>query len=232
MVKKPLQLLKQLYVPVATILLLALASHFIGEMKKIDPLTAAQNPRLTFQQNDSENDNKTLISEITKDEGFIANRVPVERNESVAHTALLFVGNSQAHAIMDKNPGDLVSSQWLQVFLDRAIPTNKDKIDVHLRSTPNLSMAELLMKVVRFGEQFKGHKLILVNSLVMDQFRFLSVRQALAAPDEITKNRIKLLLDESSEMKSAGMALKAFVDVDQATSEEKKEPTTAGAVEK
>jgi len=107
------------------------------------------------------------------------------------------MGNSQTLAIMDRKDGDMISAQWLQVLLARHGDPRQPLLDVHVKSLPNLTMGEFLVKLIADARYAHGGPSVVLGSLVLEEFRFLWIR------DEVRE-----LLD-GGEAKSALMELLA-----------------------
>ncbi len=104
------------YTPIVCLLALV-ALNFLSQQVSFDPLTAAQNSRLEFQTDQVTNQHNTLS--ITETQLAEAALTP-DFGANLAVSNILYVGNSQSMAIMDRLPGDLTTPQWLQILLLRA----------------------------------------------------------------------------------------------------------------
>ena len=164
-------LLKRCYTPIVCLLVLASLS-FLLQGTSFDPLTAAQNQRLEFQTDHLSSQNVALSAA----EAHLAEAVLTsDFGDNSKALRVLYVGNSQSMAIMDRLPGDLTSPQWLQVLLARQSMTDESQVDVRSGSLPNLTMAEFLVKLVAAGGQARPVNVFL-GSLVLEEWRGLSIR--------------------------------------------------------
>src|SRR5262245_47620847 len=104
------------FVPVATLLLVCGGGHWVATHMAADLLRGGQNVRLTFQDPAA-----AASAGLDGREVGLANAVLDRDRRPVTpgHTELLYLGNSQTLAIMDRKPGDLTAPQWLQVLLAR-----------------------------------------------------------------------------------------------------------------
>ena len=164
--------LARYYTPVVCLLTLALLSS-LSQRGVFDPVTAAQNRRIEFQTGDMacQDDN------LSADEVQLAEAVLTSDSEDNPEAwRLLYIGNSQSMAIMDRMPGDLTSPQWLQVLLARQPRTQEPHISVRVGSLPNLTMTELLVKLVAAGEDSPHGVDVVLLGLVLEEWRGLGIR--------------------------------------------------------
>ena len=163
------------YVPVVSVLLTLLVGNWLADTYAFDPMTAAQNQRIRFQKG---GDLSLAVSGLTAPEADLAEAVLEDKRANDSNRAeLLYVGNSQVLAIMDQRPGDIITPQWLQVLLARQNDrSGTPPIDVHLAAYPNITLTELLIKLVTAGEQLPRQADILLAAAVLEEFRGLGVR--------------------------------------------------------
>jgi hypothetical protein len=207
-----MQVARKLYVPVATALLVLLGGLWLGGTESIDPLTAAQNKRLQFQTGgDSTN---VASGELSPAEATLADAVlEKNRNPGDSTTHLLYVGNSQTLAIMDRQAGDLTAPQWLQVFLSRRAAKGKAPApEVVLGSLPNMTMTEVLIKLIAAGEQSPRRVDVLLFATVLEEFRGLGVREEVVRllDDPKVEGGLSALLTANPDLKSARTAVEPF----------------------
>jgi hypothetical protein len=197
---------------VTTALLVLLGGLWLGGTEKIDPLTAAQNKRLQFQTGgDSAN---VASGELSPTEATIAEAVlEKDRKFSDGTTRLLYVGNSQTLAIMDRQAGDLTAPQWLQIFLSRrAAGRTAPPANVILGSLPNMTMTEVLFKLIDAGEQSPRQVDVLLFATVLEEFRGLGVREEVGKllENPTVKARLSALIASNPDLKSARAAVEPF----------------------
>jgi len=183
-------LLGKLYVPLTTVLLFALGNHFVPSLA-FDPLTSAQNSRVSFQ---------AIV------EHFQA--LPVNRPDRLT---LLMSGNSQTHAIMDAQPEDRVTASWLSEFLN-ANPPNK-LFEVRLRSLPNLTMSELLILLVQSENDSAHRPDVIVAGIALDGLRWIEPREEYAtlARSRPLHENLQNLSKASPELPHAVQAVSAIL---------------------
>lgn len=63
------------------------------------------------------------------------------------HVQLLYLGNSQTLAIMDYQPSDLTTPQWLQVLTSRSQGSGPP-VDVRVGWPPNMTATEYSVRLV------------------------------------------------------------------------------------
>jgi len=204
-------LVHRLYVPAASILLVLIVGNWLAKAISFNPLTAAQNQRIRFQEGGESS--STPAGDLTPVEAALAESVlDKHRDPAVGKLQLLYIGNSQSIAIMDQQSGDLVSPQWLQVLLNRQTKVQAPLVDVQVGSLPNITATELLIKTVAVEEQGQQN-IILLGSAVLEEFRGLGVRDEIAALtlSPAIKARLTSLAANSSDMVNARKALEPFV---------------------
>ncbi|HKQ63019.1 MAG TPA: hypothetical protein VJS92_17135, partial [Candidatus Polarisedimenticolaceae bacterium] len=117
-------------------------------------------------------------STLDPDEAARADRMlEVDRPARPGARQLLYVGNSQSMAIMDAEPGDLTSPQWLQLLLDRSGPP---PVDVRIGSQPNLTQTESLVLLVAAVQQGRPPLDLFLGAQVLEEYRDLGVREEIA----------------------------------------------------
>lgn len=198
--------------PLATAGLLLLLGGALVSSVDIDPMKAAQNKRVSYEQDRADNQR---AAGITAEEAALADAVlrealsQQERPTPDSHPQLMYIGNSQTYLIMDRQPGDMSASQWLQLLLRREQAGSPIPVEVHLGSLPNLTMSELLIRVVAAGER-RGNRIGMVVAMgVLAEFRSVSVR-----PDVLRQSReqevvsaLRRLTDANPDLAAAKGAL-------------------------
>lgn len=210
--KDPGLAVRRAYVPAASILLVLLVGNWLAESYAFDPLMAAQNQRIRFQRGGDLSDG---ASGLTPAEAHLAEAVlDLDRPIASERTPLLYVGNSQLAAIMDQQPGDLVTPQWLQILLARQYARSPRPIDVNLASYPNITATELLIELIAAGEHAPRRADVLLAAAVLEEFRGLGVRDEVAAALESppAKAGLVTLLEANPDLPAARKALASFVD--------------------
>ncbi len=210
--------IRHLYVPVVSFVLLALIGHRVATSKAFDPLTAAQNQRIHFQTTDDAS--KIVPGDVTPAEASLAESVIetlTQKNYPASgdQTHLFYIGNSQTLAVMDAQPGDLTTPQWMQIFLARGKNNqSKPPVEVRLGSLPNLSIAEMLIRFVSAGEQTPRRADALLAAVVLEQFRTVGVREEVADAARSAEGRAALtsLVERNPELLAAHNALAPFID--------------------
>lgn len=186
--------------------------------KAFDPLTAAQNQRIHFQTIDDASN--IIPGDATPAEAALAESVIetlTQKNYPASgdQTHLFYIGNSQTLAVMDAQPGDLTTPQWMQIFLARGKNNqSKPPVEVRLGSLPNLSLAEMLIRFVSAGEQTPRRADVLLAAVVLEQFRTVGVREevANAARSAEGKTALTSLVNRSPDLPAARNALAPFID--------------------
>lgn len=203
------------YVPLVSVCLVLLLVHWLRPLG-LDPLVAAQNPRIRFQVGGESSTNPAGLNATELD--LAESVLRKNRTPDGKHTELLYVGNSQTIAIMDQAPGDMISPQWLQVLLARENEVasknhaSAKPIEVNLGSLPNITAPELLIQLVAAGERSPRQADILVCAVVLEEFRGLGVRDEVAkvaAMPEV-KMRIQSLLDQSRDLPTVQTSLQSL----------------------
>lgn len=196
--------LMRYYIPIVSLLGL-LFFGFLAQQAEFDPLAVAQNPRLQFQSAAS----NSSVNGLTIEETLLAQSVLTSTfTDNIWALRVLYVGNSQTMAIMDREPGDMTSPQWLQLFLARQAEEQASPIEVRLGSLPNMTMPEFVITLIAAGEQ-PGSVDVLVGSLVLEEWRGLGVREELAvkldAPQ--VQETLRHLVSVNSDLRYADIAI-------------------------
>jgi hypothetical protein len=163
-----------------------MVARSIDARLKIDLLTAAQNQRLTFETGDG-----GQISGLSLEEQQAVEEV-LNRHRAIPHdrTQVLFIGNSQTVALMDRAPGDLTTPQWLEVMLRRGNALGA----IRLGSLANLSMTEMAVQLLTFGEPNSATRQFdaVVLSLSLEEFRGVGIRQKMQDLSQSAEMRTSL----------------------------------------
>lgn len=171
-----------------------------------DPLTAAQNRRITFQTKGGGEGARAM--ELTPAESRLAELVlELPRSGRAGALQLLYVGNSQSMAIMDALPDDLTSPQWLQVLLARRAAAGGPEVDVQLGSLPNLAQVEALITLVSAVRA--GRVDMFLGAQVLEEFRGLSARDEIrrVAAEREVAGALRRLFEENGDLPAARRAL-------------------------
>lgn len=197
--------------PVLSSVLVVVFAHFLIGSVVFDPLLAAQNKRIRFQGG---GDSAAAAGNLATGEITLAEDV-MQKNRIIdpQQTQLMYIGNSQTIAIMDQNPGDLISPQWLQILLRRAKSDATPAVEVNIGSLPNLTMPELLIKIVAAREAHPRQADIVIASAVLEEFRGLGVRDEVARLVETPAVKLRLaeLLSQNPDLPSTHRALASLV---------------------
>lgn len=196
--------------PVVSVVLAVLIGNWLAKSYAFDPLTAAQNRRIRFQQGGD----LSSASYLTAEEARLAESVfDSTRATDNKHFGLLYVGNSQSLAIMDQQPGDIITPQWLQIFLARQHDATAQQFDVRLGSLPNITMTEVLIKLIAAGEKSPRQTNAMIGAVVLEEFRGLGVRQEVASElsAPAVKNELMALLENNSDLPAAHKALEPLL---------------------
>lgn len=221
------------YYTLIVCLLALVLLNLLSQRVFFDPLTAAQNPRLTFQTNDLVQDEGNTFA-VGETQLVEAVRNPTfEATPKSFH--LLYVGNSQSMAIMDRLPGDLIAAQWLQIFLARQSETTSVPVQVRLGSLPNLTMTEFLVRLVAAGEETSHPVDLLVAGIVLEEWRNVGMRDEVLSQAQLEKTESKLeqLVNQNSDLDFADTTLTSFLQADpsqQANRESSAEPRDSFAM--
>lgn len=205
-------LVRRTYVPAASMALVLLVGNWLADTYAFDPLTAAQNQRIRFQKG---GDLSSAASGLTAEEADLAEAVIEAKMTTGSDRArLLYAGNSQVLAIMDRRPGDIITPQWLQVLLARQYGLGAQRFDVRLAAFPNITLTELLIKLVAAGEQSPRQPDTLLAAAVLEEFRGLGVRDEIAAALEspIARTGLISLLDANTDLPAARKAIEPFIN--------------------
>lgn len=195
------------YVPIATVCLLLGFTHWFRGSAAFNPLEAAQNSRLRFQTGGESSSaqaglsaQEVALAERTLDKEFVADGKTTE---------LLYLGNSQTLSIMDPMPGDMITPQWLQVYLARKASPGARPFRVNLGSLPNLTMPEAMIKLVAAGESNPRQVDVLLLSAVLEEFRGLSIRDEIAevAKAPAVKSHLMSLANANSDLTTVHSSL-------------------------
>lgn len=205
-------LMPRIYVPVFSLLLTFFVGNWLADTYAFDPLTAAQNQRIRFQIG---GDLSSAAGGLTAEEADLAEAVIEGKMATASDRAeLLYAGNSQVLAIMDRRPGDIITPQWLQVLLARESGRGSQRINVRLAAFPNITLTELLIKLVAAGEQSPRQVDVLLAAAVLEEFRGLGVRDEIAAALDSPINRAGLIsiLDRNTDLPAARKAIAPFIN--------------------
>jgi hypothetical protein len=206
-VTKLWRLLEFCYVPLATVCLVLGFTHWFRGSETFNPLQAAQNSRLRFQTGGESSyadaglsPPEVALAEQTLDKDFVADG---------KHTELLYLGNSQTLSIMDPMPGDMITPQWLQVYLARNASPGARPFRVNLGSLPNLTMPEAMIKLVAAGESSPRQVDVVLLSAVLEEFRGLSIRDEIAAVAKTpaVKSHLMSLANANSDLTTVHSSL-------------------------
>lgn len=196
-----------LYVPVASVGLVLLFAYWLNGAVTFDPLTAAQNKRIRFQSGgeSSVRDENLTAAEATLAESMMHADRPVDGQRA----QLLYIGNSQTIAIMDQNPGDMISPQWLQILLARQESGKPPTIQISIGSLPNITMPELLIKMVAERARSPRARSVVIASAVLEEFRGLGVRDEVAnlADTPGVKARLATLVAQNTDLETVNSSL-------------------------
>lgn|GEM_PF-4536022 len=203
---------KRLYVPVVTLMLVLAAGYWLSRAAKVDPLTAAQNSRIKFKSGSDAASG--AINQLSSDEAAQAEAILVkDRRILDENLKILYVGNSQTLAIMDERPGDLTTPQWFQVLLSRQAKSEQDRATVILGSEPNMTMPEVLIKLVAAAEQSPRQCDVLLEAAVLEEYRGLGIREDMLRLVQSHGIKAKLfeILNANSDLPAAATSLGAVV---------------------
>lgn len=208
------------YVPVVSVLLALLVGNWLAKSYAVDPLMAAQNQRIRFQQGGE----LLPAGSLSAEEARLAEAVlDKDGTGDKQRTGLLYIGNSQSLAIMDQQPGDIITPQWLQILLARQTDLAARSIHVQLGSLPNITATESLIKLIAAGGQSPRQIDMLLAATVLEEFRGLGVRDEVAAALESSTAKADLvsLVQSNPDLTLARKALEPFINP------ESKHPTAA-----
>ncbi len=200
---------RRLYVPLAAVALAMIFGNYWALHQGFDPNVAGQNPRIRFQQG-----GENLGQAVSPREAALADAVvDTARPVLPGHVQLLYLGNSQTLAIMDYQPGDLTTPQWLQILL-ASNWGSAPPIDVRLGSLANMTPTEYLIRLVSAREADPKQVDMLLEMVVLEEFRDLSVRPEVAAQAQDPKVRqtVSDLVKENLDLPLAGEVLAQFLN--------------------
>ncbi|MGA9768323.1 MAG: hypothetical protein WBV94_04730 [Blastocatellia bacterium] len=199
------------YVPVVSVVLALVIGNWLAKSYAFDPLTAAQNQRIRFQQGGDLSSSNHLTAEESRLAESVLDSTALGATGANGnkHFGLLYVGNSQSLAIMDQQPGDIITPQWLQILLARQHDSTAQQFDVRLGSLPNITMTEVLIRLIVAGEQSPRQTNAMIAAVVLEEFRGLGVRREVAA--ELTapaaKDELIALVENNPDLHAARTAL-------------------------
>lgn len=183
--------LVRLYVPILTLVLLIgvgrriSSGHLPGETRPeinvLEPGSGPANLRA---------DQIQLVQDVMKP----------DRPVVAGHLQLLYLGNSQTMAIVDPEPGDLTSAQWLQLLLATSQKPRSRAVDVRQGSLPGMAMPEMFMSVLTYAERSPRQVDIAVLAISPEFFRKLGLRdevKQMAADPQVHTTLVSLLRNGS-----------------------------------
>jgi len=170
-----LRIVTRLYVPIVTLIIIALIGSWAEPWANFDPLTVAQNGRLKFQSGDEVLAAKETNRLSPAEARLAADVVREGLNRTGVGPRILFMGDSQTMAIMDRQPGDLTTPQWVQVILAREEADGHTPLLV-LGSLPNLSMPEFLVRLIAANDSPNERVNAVILCVTLRQWRGLVVR--------------------------------------------------------
>jgi hypothetical protein len=230
-------LFRRLYIPVVTALIVLVYGNWeAGRSSQFDANTAFQNPRLSFQKGaggvasgpDPYNLKLSAAEAEAADRGLDFFHAPIP-----GAGQLVYIGNSQTMAIMDRKPGDIVTAQWLQVLLNRQVPPPRRPIQLRQGSLPNLTPTEGLVRLAMAGEAAPSRIDAVLFCEVLEEFRGLSVRDEMLA--EVTpevRTALERFAAANPDLKEAGAAVHNAVPAPVAPGAEGEKLTVAQRLDK
>src|SRR6266853_4299921 len=179
-------LLKRLYVPVASLVFLILLGDWaVDKGVRSDPYAAA---------------NAAAQAQLA-----------AQREESGSADALqfLFLGNSQAFTIQDPRPGDLTTPQWMQILLSGDESASRPAVKIYMGSEPNLTMTEVIVRLLANSESTPRRADALILQLVLDGFRMHGVRGSVLneARDVPVRAALNNVLQQNKDLGYGAVAL-------------------------
>ena len=205
--------LRRLYVPATTaVLVLLLGSWLVQEAEPLVSLRpeqrteTAMNPELTPEE--------AKLAHAVIEPGF-ASRGGREQ--------ILFIGNSQTMAIPYGQPWDITTPQWFQVLLSRRAP---GAVDVHRGSLGGMSLAEVMVRGVAFGESVPKPAAVIV-AIHPDLINRLSIQDKVRkeAQQPVVAGKLESLAENNSNCALAAKTIAAILsrEQDSATGAEHKQ---------
>ncbi len=198
--------LARLYVPVLTVILVMAGGRWLShghlpgeavpELGVLEPGTGPANLNA---------DEIPLVQDVLKPARPV---VP-------GHLQLLYLGNSQTMVVVDQEPGDLTSAQWLQLFLARNQKPGMRPVDVRQGSLPGMAMPEMFMSVLSYAERSPRQVDVAVLAISPEFFRKLGLREEVKqmAADPQVHSRLVSLLSNGSEFPAAYNVLEPLLAV-------------------
>lgn len=122
---------------------------------------------------------------------------------------LLVLGDSQTFNIVDLQPGDLNSSQWLQVLLSRQRDPWQRRAQVRLGSLPGIDVVEALIETLAAAESVPRRGDVVILAVDPQELRHLGSREevrslARTAP---VQARLRNLVQQARDLPQAVAAL-------------------------
>ncbi len=196
--------LRRLYVPVATVVLVFLLGSWLIRVAK--PLTD-----LPPEQRVESGINPELTPEEAKSAHAVIEPGYGSRG---GREQLLFLGNSQTMTVPYRQPGDISTPQWLQVLLSRRVPGG---VDVHRASLGALVMEETLVRVVDFGESVSGPAAVII-AIRPELINGIGLREEVRqqAQDPVSRSELRRLAASNPDLTLADRMIEDILKSDQA----------------
>ncbi|MBI4634953.1 MAG: hypothetical protein HY727_01260 [Candidatus Rokubacteria bacterium] len=160
--------------PITAVAIVLLVNAGVSRSRPTDPLAAAQDPRLTFGTAGE-------VGRLTPRAGVQGRPDPLVARvlrdlpaRAPGRATVLFIGNSQTMAIMDMRPGDRIVAAWLASALNGG--DRDEPFAIRMASDANLTMSELLIKLVAAtANPSQGPDAVIVG-IVLDGLRWVEAR--------------------------------------------------------
>lgn len=198
-------LLRRLYVPVATVVLVLLLGAWL--VRAVEPLIGTRpEQRLETGVNPALTQEEATLARAVVDPGF-ASRGGREQ--------LLFIGNSQTMALPYAQPWDISTPQWFQLLLSRRAPS---AVDVHRGSLGGMAMTEAMIRVVEFGESVSSPA-VLVLDVRPEMLSGLAVRNEVReeAQQPAVASELRTLAAENTDLPLAAQVIASVLKSDAAS---------------
>ncbi len=122
---------------------------------------------------------------------------------------ILMVGNSQTTEVVDEGPGDLNSSQWLELLLHRQQDVGEKTAQVRMGSLVGINMVETFLEVLAATESMPRRADVILLAIGPAHFRKISMREAVrkVASEPEVQARVRQLSIGDADLPLAVSAL-------------------------
>lgn len=202
-----LQVVRRIYVPVASVLLTVLVGNYLASI-------AARNVETKGEER-SKRDSVTAIPDLSASDVAAAEAVLTPNQAPATRAQLLYLGDSQVFSRPDAPRGALNTPEWLQILLSRKDP---QAVRVRVGASPGTDIPEMLLKVAAASAQQPRQDDTIVIDLSLAEMRELGVRsdiQALLQTSSVDSD-LQSLVAANSDLRDARKMLDPLLNPQQA----------------